>query len=72
MEERPLLPTQWRDVGTLSDWIHRLTPATAQRVLRQLDDVLGAVEDEDDPEAQSFVFQLSGYVRPGQVGEDPS
>ncbi len=71
-EERPLLPARWREVGTISDWVPRLTPETADRITSQIDDLLSAVEDEDDPEAQRFVFQLSAYVRPGQVGGDPA
>jgi DNA-binding transcriptional ArsR family regulator len=70
MEERPLLPPSWRDVGTLSDWHPRLTPATATRLFDQLDELLSSVEDEDDPEARHVVFQVSGYVRPGQVAGD--
>lgn len=72
LEERPLLPPQWRDTGTLSDWHHRVTPRTANRLLEAIDDLLSEVEDEDDDEAAGFVFQLSGYVRPGQVAGDPS
>jgi DNA-binding transcriptional ArsR family regulator len=72
MEERPLLPPQWRDVGTLSDWNPRLTPATAKRLFERLDAIITSVEDEDDPEARCIVVQLTGYVRPGQVAEEPS
>lgn len=70
VEQLPLLPRAWRDAGTFSDWGIRLTPASAQRLLERLDALLEEVEDEDDPEALSYVVNLNAFVRPGQVGGD--
>lgn len=68
VEQLPLLPPAWRDAGTFSDWGLRVTPATAARLLEQIDALVSAVEDEDDPEARSYVLNVNGFVRPGQVG----
>jgi DNA-binding transcriptional ArsR family regulator len=68
VEDRPLLPSEWREAGTFSDWSVRVTPATAQRIVDTIDDLLGAQEDEDDPAARDFVLNLNAFVRPGQVG----
>jgi DNA-binding transcriptional ArsR family regulator len=72
VEERPVLPDAWRDAGTFSDWHKRLTPASAGRLLDRLDAILEEVEDEDDPEARSYMVNINGFVRPGQVGGDVS
>jgi predicted ArsR family transcriptional regulator len=70
MEERPLLPTEWREASTFSDWVHRLTPRRAQAVIDALEATMADVDDEDDEDAVQFVVQLSAYVRPGQATQD--
>jgi predicted ArsR family transcriptional regulator len=79
VEERPLLPQAWRDASTFSDWGPRLTPASAQRLLDRLDEVIRDFpDDEDADDAEKYVLMVSGFVRPGRVGledrtgEDPS
>lgn len=71
VEQLPLLPREWREAGTFSDWGLRLTPASATRLLERLDAILEDVDDDDDPEARRYVVNLNAFVRPGQVGGDP-
>ncbi|MEJ7690062.1 MAG: helix-turn-helix domain-containing protein [Nocardioidaceae bacterium] len=69
IEEMPLLPTQWRNTTTLSDWGLKLTPERAA----ELRDALVAVvdgwdEDSDDTVgAEDFVVVLQTYPRPGRL-----
>ncbi len=73
MEERPLLPPEWRDASTFSDWVHRLTPRRAKAVIEAIESINADVEDEDeDEDALQFVVQVNAYVRPGQATQDPS
>ncbi len=70
LEERPLLPSAWRQASTLSDWTVRVTPARARKVVDTLAKMLFSVDDEDDDEAEQFVFQLNAYPFPGHLGRD--
>jgi predicted ArsR family transcriptional regulator len=74
MEERALLPLEWRNASTLSDYHARLTPAHADEVTEKLHDLLMALREDDDEDAADFVIQFSAYPRPGQLGgtEDDS
>lgn len=69
IEERRMIPQEWQDASTLSDWAPRLTPARAKELI----DALTAVMDEweEDPEdaegAESFTVSLQAFVRPGTV-----
>lgn len=69
VEERSVLPDEWRDASTYSDWVVSLTPRKALRVIEQLVAAIDEVEDEeDDDEAVPFVLQLNAYPYPGKVG----
>lgn len=69
VEELPLLPPEWSDATTYSDWVTRLTPARAKAFVEQIADLLSSTEeDEDDPEAVQYVVQLNGFPYPGLVG----
>ena len=69
VEELPLLPPEWSDATTYSDWVTRLTPARAKALVEQIADLLSSTEeDEDDPEAVQYVVQLNGFPYPGLVG----
>jgi predicted ArsR family transcriptional regulator len=70
IEERPLLPQPWRDAATFSDWKVRLGPASAGRLIDALVELIGAQDDEDDPDAQDFYLNLNAFVRPGQVAPE--
>ncbi|MGH3351510.1 MAG: ArsR/SmtB family transcription factor [Nocardioides sp.] len=69
IEERAMLPDEWRDTTTYSDWIPRLTPAKATEVRDHIMDMLN--ELEDDPEGEPFSFQLNAFPEPGHLGRDP-
>ncbi len=70
VEELPLIPRPWREATTYSDWNFRLSPGGAQRLLQQLQDVIEATLDEEGDEVATFVVNVNGYARPGQLGED--
>jgi DNA-binding transcriptional ArsR family regulator len=69
VEERPLLPLEWREPSSLSDWSKHLTPARALELSRAIDDLVTQfAEDEEDAEgAEDFIVTVHGFPRPGQV-----
>lgn len=73
VEERPLLPVEWRSASTLSDWGLRLTPARARLLMEALIAVLdGWDEDaEGDESAEQYQVVLHTYPRPGRVVVEP-
>ena len=69
VEELPLLPREWGDATTYSDWVTKLTPAHAKALVEKLAEVLSShPEDEDDEDAVQYVVQLNGFPYPGRVG----
>jgi DNA-binding transcriptional ArsR family regulator len=73
LEERRLLPEEWREAGDLSDWTMRLTPQRAAGLVEALHATIEAyAEDVDDPRAAPFVLNLNAFVRPGMIdGGEP-
>lgn len=70
VEELPLLPEQWRDATTYSDWVVRLTPRKALAVIESLMAAIQEIdEEEDDDEAAPYVLQLNAFPYPGKVGD---
>jgi hypothetical protein len=73
VEERGLLPDEWRTASTLSDWESRLTPRRATRLRDALVAVIdGWEEDGDEPgpgegEPELFTVVLHTYPYPGRV-----
>jgi DNA-binding transcriptional ArsR family regulator len=67
VEEAEMLPEEWRQASTLSDWQIRLTPARAAQLVATLEDLVDDVEKETDPEAATFVVMLHAFPRPGEV-----
>ena len=67
VEELALLPEEWRDTTTYSDWVLRLTPARARRLVEHLVSEMSAVDEEDDEEAAEYVVQVSAFPYPGKV-----
>lgn len=67
VEEFSLLPPAWRSASTLSDYVRRLRPETAQRLVERLEAVLEEVQDEDHPEARPVVVRLHANPWPGSV-----
>lgn len=66
IEERPLLPDDWRRASTFSDWIPQLTATQARALLDRIGDLLADVED--DPDGERFVVQLNAFPLPGRLG----
>jgi DNA-binding transcriptional ArsR family regulator len=69
LDEWPLLPTEWREAGTFSDYWARLTPAQAKEAKARIEAVLTGLED--DPDGEVFSFQINAYPWPGRVGRAP-
>jgi DNA-binding transcriptional ArsR family regulator len=68
VEERALLPREWLEASTLSDWGLRLTASQA----RQLTDAISALvqgwdEDETAEDAADFVVQVGAFPLPGSL-----
>ncbi len=74
VEERPLLPADWRAASTISDWGLVLTPVRARKLMEAMSAVVaGWEEDETDTEgAAPFVVALTTHPRPGAVSAPPS
>jgi DNA-binding transcriptional ArsR family regulator len=69
VEERPLLPEEWRVASALSDWHLRLTPARARELTDTLDRLVSTWDEDtpDDEETQPFTVILHAFPRPGHV-----
>lgn len=68
LEERTLLPDDWRDASTFSDWGLRLTPRSARALVEALAAAIAETpEEEDDPEAGEFLVQLHAFPLPGRM-----
>jgi predicted ArsR family transcriptional regulator len=70
MEERPLLPEEWRRASTFSDRVQRLTAAQAKALVDRIDEVVR--DAEGDPDGESFVVQVNAFPFPGRLGGSPS
>jgi predicted ArsR family transcriptional regulator len=72
VEERALLPKEWRDASTFSDYHVRVTAKHAEALTEKLHEIfMGLREDEDDdPDAADFVFLFQAFPRPGYLGGD--
>jgi predicted ArsR family transcriptional regulator len=71
IEERPLLPDEWRAASTFSDWGLRLTPARAKQLVEALSEVVSSWDEEEVEGAEDFVVALTAYPRPGRIVRDP-
>lgn len=72
MDERPLLPTPWRDASTVSDWAFKVTAHRAEELVQQIRALLEAVSDEPGTESAPFVVQVQAFPIPGHVDPDAS
>jgi len=69
IEELPLMPKEWGEASTFSDWVVKLTPRRAKALVEAVMQTLGDVEtEEEDEAAEDFVIQLSAFPYPGRVG----
>ncbi len=69
VEERPLLPEEWRGASTLSDWHLRLTATRARELTDTLDRLVSTWDEDpsDGADTQPFVVILHAFPRPGHV-----
>ncbi len=66
IEELPLVPREWEEASTFSDWVIKLTPRRARALMEALSEMTSDTEpDEDDETAEEFVVQLATYPYPG-------
>jgi len=72
VEELPVLPEEWRDATTYSDWVVQLTPRKARAVIEQLIEAMQEIDEEEDDEAAPYVLQLNAFPYPGKVGPEGS
>lgn len=72
MEERPLLPEEWRAATELSDWVVALTPTRARALVDALISVIEDTVEDESEEAAHFVLQLTAYPLPGRLGGEPA
>jgi DNA-binding transcriptional ArsR family regulator len=73
VEEAPLLPREWRDASTLSDYHVHVTARHAEALTTQMHELFMNLHEaeDDDPDAVDFVFQFQAFPRPGHVGPAP-
>ncbi|WP_395690166.1 helix-turn-helix domain-containing protein [Nocardioides sp.] len=68
VEELALLPREWTDAVTYSDWVTRLSPARAKALIERVAEMLGDEPEEEGEDAVQYVVQLNGFPYPGRVG----
>ena len=70
VEERPLLPKEWRAAETFSDYHVRVTAKHAEALTEKMHEIFMELhgDEDDDPEAADFVFQFQAFPRPGYLG----
>jgi hypothetical protein len=70
VQERPLLPQEWRDAMTLSDYHVRVTAKHAEALTEKMHQLFMELreDEDDDPDAADFVFQFQAFPRPGYLG----
>lgn len=67
MEERPLLPREWRAASTVSDWVVTVPAERAAEITARLKEVLDEYADEPAEHAAPFNVQLQAFPVPGHV-----
>lgn len=68
IEERSLLPQEWREAFGLNDRVIRLTPARASQVEDQVNELLDGLEDDPDGEVVELQFHV--IPLPGRIDTD--
>ena len=68
IEERPLLPPEWREVFDLNDRVVRLTPSQADQLKEQVRAIIPGFEEDADGEP--VMFQFHAYPMPGHLAID--
>ena len=74
VQERPLLPKEWRDASTWSDYRVRVTAKHAEALTTKMHELFMELREDadDDPDAADFVFQFQAFPRPGSLGGEES
>jgi predicted ArsR family transcriptional regulator len=74
MQESSLLPKEWRDASTISDYHVRVTAQHAAELTAKMHDLFMELREDadDDPDAAEFVFQFQAFPRPGYLGGEQS
>jgi len=67
MEERPLLPTQWRAASTVSDWVHTIPASKAADLVARIKELIASCQDEPGDDALPFAVQIQAFPVPGHV-----
>lgn len=68
IEERPVLPREWRRAETLSDWMFRLTPTGARKLLDAIFALVQETADEEADDAVDYAIQIAAFPQPGRIG----
>jgi len=73
VEERAMLPDEWRNASTMSDWRYRLSPEQARRLIEVVSVAIEDFEEaealpDDDPDGVPFTVMFSAFPRPGELG----
>ena len=73
-QERPLLPKEWRDASTFSDYRVHVTAKHAEALTEKMHALFMELREEadDHPDAADFVFQFQAFARPGHLGGEES
>jgi predicted ArsR family transcriptional regulator len=74
VNEGPLLPKEWRDASTFSDYHVRVTAKHAEALTTKMHELFMELREDadDDPDAAEFVFQFQAFPRPGHLGGEES
>ena len=67
MEERPLLPKEWRAASTVSDWVHTIPASRAAELTAQIKELIASCPDEPGEDAVPFAVQIQAFPVPGHV-----
>jgi DNA-binding transcriptional ArsR family regulator len=71
VEELSVLPREWGEATTYSDWLVRLSPRRAKALIEHVMATIQEVDDEDGEDAAEYVIQLNGFPYPGKVSGSP-
>ena len=65
-----MLPKEWRDASTFSDYHVRVTAKHAEALTEKMHELFMELREDadDDPDAAEFVFQFQAFPRPGYLG----
>lgn len=66
VEEQATLSPEWRAASAVSDWMFRLTPAQAERLLDTVSELIETfATEEPEPDAVPYTVMFHGFPQPG-------